>query len=213
MGNNKNDMIGKKFNRLMVIEECKERDKNRNKVYKCICDCGNITYVKGTNLRSGHTKSCGCYHNDISKKRIIKLSTKHGKSNTKLYNIWQGIKQRCCYTKHISYKDYGGRGITVCDTWLHDFDVFYDWAKSSGYKDGLTIDRIDVNGNYEPNNCRWVTRKQQNLNTRQNVYLTYNGKTQTMKEWSDELCVNYNTLRTRHRNGYDDKECLFGKDD
>lgn len=136
---------------------------------------------------------------------------KHGKRHTRLYSILDKIKQRCYNKNHTAYKNYGGRGVKVCNEWLNDFMTFYDWSMNHGYKDTLTIDRIDVNGNYEPDNCRWVDRKTQANNRRNNVYLTYNGKTQTMKEWSRELGVKYKTIFYRHKQKWTDKECLFGK--
>ena len=121
------------------------------------------------------------------------------------------IKQRCNNLNNPRYKDYGGRGITICDEWLNDFMAFYNWSVKNGYQDNLTIDRIDNNKGYSPLNCRWATINEQANNTRSNVYLTYDGKTQTMKEWVNELNVPYGTIKQRHRKGWTDKECLFGK--
>ena len=190
-----------------MLEDTLER-KNKHPIYKCICDCGDIVYVKGCHLRSGHTKSCGCLNVEKNKK----LHTKHGKRYTRLYRIWLNMKDRCYNKNNLSYKNYGGRGIKICDEWLHDFVNFYNWSMTNGYKDELTIDRINVNGNYEHSNCRWATTKQQNNNRRNNAYLTYNGKTQTMKQWSDDLNISYNTIKQRHRKGWSDNECLFGKE-
>ena len=196
-------MIGKKFGRLTVLKDTLER-KNKHPIYKCICDCGNIVYVKGCHLRSGHTKSSGCLRHE-------KYNLKHGKRYTRLYKIWLNIKQRCNNLNNPRYKDYGGRGITICDEWLNDFMAFYNWSVKNGYRDNLTIDRIDNNKGYSPLNCRWATINEQANNTRSNVYLTYDGKTQTMKEWVNELNVPYGTIKQRHRKGWTDKECLFGK--
>lgn len=183
------DVIGKKFGKLLVLEECKERDKNGGKIYKCKCDCGNISYVRRGNLIAKNgTKSCGCSHVGHSK---------HGKTNTRLYNIWLGMKNRCCNPNSTSYKNWGGRGILVCKEWKESFETFYDWAINNGYRDNLSIDRIDNDGNYEPSNCRWATRKEQANNTRNNVYLTYNGKTQTMTQWADEFGVSHETIRRK----------------
>lgn len=197
------EMIGKKFGRLTILEECEERDKYHYKVYKCKCDCGNIIYVNSNKLKSGNTKSCGCL-------KIEKL-TKHEKCNTRLYSIYYNIKSRCYNEHYRDYKDYGGRGITVCDEWKHDFKNFYNWAMDNGYKEGLTIDRIDVNGNYTPDNCRWATLKQQGNNKRNTVYLTYEGKTRSLSEWADELGVKYSRLYTRYRRKWTTKEILLGK--
>lgn len=133
---------------------------------------------------------------------------KHGKKGTKLYNTWLHMKTRCYNKNYNRYDDYGGRGITICDEWINDFKAFYDWSMSNGYKDNLTIDRIDVNGNYEPDNCRWADRKTQANNRRNNVYLTYNGKTKTISQWSRELNIPENTIRSRYYRNKTDIECL-----
>lgn len=200
MSNNKYNMIGKKFGRLIVLKECNERSGNE-KLYKCQCECGNITYVRGSPLRNGHTKSCGC----------LRKSVIHGKSNDRLYNIYCNMVARCYDKKHISYLWYGYKGIKVYREWLDNRTTFFEWAINNGYKDNLTIDRIDVNGNYEPNNCRWITNKEQQNNRTNNIRLTYNGKTQTISQWADELCINRKTISTRYYRGWSMKECLFGK--
>lgn len=121
------------------------------------------------------------------------------------------MKKRC-YNKHRKdFYEYGGRGITVCKEWFDDFMTFYDWSMSNGYNDNLTIDRIDNNKGYSPDNCRWVDIKTQSNNTRKNVYLSYNGETMTLAEWSRKLNINRNTLKARYRKGWSDKDCLFGK--
>lgn len=199
----RNEMIGKKFGRLTVIEETGERDKHKYKIYKCQCSCGNIIYTNCNSLKSGNTKSCGCLKNE-------KL-TKHGKYYTRLYRIYNNMKNRCCNKKHRDFQYYGGRGVTVCDEWLDDFTTFYDWAMKNGYKDNLTLDRIDVNGDYEPSNCRWTTPKEQANNTRNNVCLTYNGETKTLHQWADTLGLKYACLYSRYRRKWKIKDILFGK--
>lgn len=206
MPNNKYNMIGQKFGRLTVINELKERTKYGDKIYKCLCDCGNYVIAVGTILRRGSKKSCGCLNHEPKYKT-------HGKHNTRLFKTLNRMKQRCYNKNTPNYKNYGGRGIVVCDEWLNNFMKFYNWAINNGYDDNLTIDRIDVDGNYEPNNCRWITNLEQQNNKRNNVLLTYKGKTQTMAQWCKELNINYNTLSGRHYRGYTDKECLFGRDD
>lgn len=121
-------------------------------------------------------------------------------SNTKIYMMWKNMKKRCYNPKCDRYKNYGGRGVKICNCWLKDFKYFYNWAMKNGYKEGLSIDRIDVNGNYEPRNCRFISMEEQYLNRTDNHNITYKGKTQTMKKWSDELGINYDTLRHRLNN-------------
>ena len=189
-------LTGQKFGRLTVLGFDKQ-DNYRQYMWLCKCDCGNIVSVRGYSLRSGNTQSCGCLQKDIN----LKLRQTHGKTNTRIYNIWVGMKQRCLTPSTSCYKYYGGRGISLCDEWK-SFEPFNEWAISNGYQENLTLDRIDVNGNYEPQNCRWITLKEQQNNTRRNHYITYNGETKTLKEWSEQLGINHSTLldRLRHPN-------------
>jgi hypothetical protein len=154
--------IGGRFGKLVVLKEVPKPDgiKDKHKFWLCLCDCGNQKIVSDGNI-GRNTISCGCYRNSSRPK-------KHGfashKKYDKLYHTWNGIKYRCYNEKSKDYKHYGGRGITVCEAWLNDFLTFRDWAIANGYTDELTIDRIDVNGNYEPSNCRWITVAEQNRN-------------------------------------------------
>lgn len=122
---------------------------------------------------------------------------RHGLRHTRLYGIYQHMKQRCYNPNNKDYHCYGERGIIVCDEWLNDFQAFYDWAMSNGYQENLTLDRMNVNGNYEPTNCRWATSKEQANNTRANHYITFEGKTHTMSEWAKIMRISYSTLRYR----------------
>lgn len=162
----KNNLQGKRYGRLLVLEKTDMR-KGRRIVWKCQCDCGNITYVPGSDLISGHTQSCGCLMVDT----VTKMFTKHSMTKTRLHTVWSGMKARCNNKNHDSYHNYGGRGIRVCEEWINDFNAFYEWAIQNGYDENAkqgecTIDRIDNDGNYEPFNCRWVDMKTQAKNTR-----------------------------------------------
>lgn len=185
------NLIGKKFGNLTVIDEVGYRNK---KVYwLCRCNCGNLCEVPTGNLRSGNTTSCGCVHKELTSK-LFKI---HGQNDTRLYVIWCHIKQRC-YNEHCKeHKYYGERNIKMCGAWLNDFMNFYNWAINNGYDDTLTIDRINVNGNYEPNNCRWITQKQQTRNRRSNVIFTYKCKTKCLADWCETLGLNRRTVYSR----------------
>ena len=196
------DLTGQRFGRLKVLEFVPN---DRRKAYwKCQCDCGNITTIIGRDLRRGHTLSCGCFQIE----QAVKCNTKHNSKHTRIYSIWCGMKQRCLNSNNESYKDYGGRGITICEEWLNDFKVFYDWALQNGYTDELTIDRIDVNGNYEPNNCRWTDMKTQQRNKSSNVFVEYQGRKITIAEAASELGIKRNVLYARYSKG-DRGEELF----
>ena len=186
------DITGQKFGRLTVLKFI-GTNKNRNSLWECKCDCGKSVIVQKTNLISGNTKSCGCLN--------MERKTKHNKSKSRLFRVWEGIKQRCLNPNSSEYKNYGGRGIGICDEWL-DFETFYEWATNNGFIEDVskgqnTIDRIDVNRNYEPGNCRFVDMKVQSNNTRRNRYITFNNKTQTISQWARELGIKPNTLLAR----------------
>lgn len=197
------EMIGKKFGKLTVIEQLNTRDKHGYPIYKCVCDCGNVVHVNSNKLKTHNTKSCGCL-------KFERLRT-HGHSHDRLYTIYNNLKNRCCNKNHRDFKDYGGRGIAVCDEWCNDFMNFYKWSIANGYNDTLTIDRIDVNGNYEPSNCRWTNSTTQSRNKRNTVYLTYNGVTKSLPQWAEELGVKYNKLYSRYRRKWTTKEILLGR--
>lgn len=186
------DLTGQRFGRLTVVKFAGV-DKNRNKCWDCKCDCGKNVTVYGSHLKSGNTKSCGCLNRETRAKRFWK----HGGSRERLYCIWKGMIGRTERKSLINYKDYGGCGIKVCEQWRGDFKRFYDWAIGHGYKDGLTIDRIDITGNYCPENCRWVTMKEQNNNKRNNIKIEYKGEMLTLAQWSERLGIERNTLKAR----------------
>lgn len=166
------DLTGKRFGRLTVVEQA-ERGKANEIRYRCVCDCGNETISYRSSLMSGRAKSCGCLQKEVQASRLSKELRKYSSPTRgdRLYKVWKGMRERCYYSKHMSYKNYGGRGINVCDSWRNDFASFESWALANGYdrdaKHGeCTLDRIDVNGNYCPENCRWVPMSVQNKNKR-----------------------------------------------
>ena len=155
-------MTGREFGRLKVIGLAYM--KNHKSYWLCECKCGKHKAIRKDALISGRVKSCGCLNRERARENVAIRNYKHGKSNTRLYSIWRSMKKRCYNPKHKNYDRYGGRGIIVCDEWLYDFSAFYEWAVTHGYKDYLTIDRINNNGIYEPLNCRWITIQEQQRN-------------------------------------------------
>ena len=169
----KKDLTGQRFGRLVVLYEDPIRAKAGGVQWVCQCDCGNKVTVRSSCLLQGYTKSCGCLRIDIAKEHCPKPmfgdrnpAYRHGHMKTRIYSIWQGMKKRCYEAKQINFMYYGGRGVTVCDEWKNSFKAFYKWAVSNGYRNDLTLDRIDPNGHYCPGNCRWVSWSVQNKNKR-----------------------------------------------
>lgn len=177
------NLVGLRFGNLTVVSRAEKRP-NKRTYFNCVCDCGNECVVDAEKLRNGITRSCGC----IKGKLISQSKTRHGYSHTRLHNIWVCMKRRC-YPSHPQHNDYYDRGIRVCEEWSgkNGFDTFLDWALKSGYNEELSIDRIDNNKGYYPENCRWATPKQQGNNKRNNVVTFYNGKKVTAKELSEIL--------------------------
>lgn len=194
-----NDLTGRKFGKLTVIKldhkkhyESNGKSKGFMYYWLCKCDCGNIKVIRGVSLTTGHTKSCGCLY-----------SSQNNLSKTRLYKILEGIKGRCLYPKNNRYEFYGAKGVSICQEWLDNFQNFYNWAMENGYKDNLTIDRIDINGNYEPLNCRWVDIKTQARNKSNNKLITYNGQTLCVTEWAEILNIKPRVIRDRLRRGWE----------
>ena len=181
------DLTGQRFGRLVVLERARNSSQG-TAMWRCQCDCGNITVVRSYLLKKGRTKSCGCQKYEVH--------TTHEQSGTRLYRIWAAMKSRVTNPNNTNYSDYGGRGITLFDAWM-EFEPFYEWAIKNGYSDELTIDRIDNDKGYSPDNCRWVTRKEQDENRRCNHLITYKGETKTLSQWAEHFHIPYGTLRTR----------------
>lgn len=198
-----NDLTDKKFCRLTVIERA-ENNKHNRAQWKCICDCGNTIIVSGNALLKGNTKSCGCLTAEAIRKSKNK---KHGMSNTRIFHCWSAMKDRCNNPNNKAYKNYGGRGITICPEWM-EFQPFYDWSMANGYADNLTIDRINVNGNYEPSNCQWITKKEQNNNKRNNHLIEYNGETKTIAQWAEIAGLKRRVLTQRISSGWDIEKAM-----
>ena len=190
------NLLNQRYGKLIVIKEL-GRTKSGKAQWLCKCDCGNKKIISSASLRRGTTNSCGCL--------VIEKATKHNMARTSIYNCWCDMKSRCLNKNNKEYKNYGGRGIKVCDSWLK-FENFY---KDMGVKpNGLTIDRINNNGNYELSNCRWATKKEQGNNKRTNKRLFFNGKEYTLKQWCCFLKLNYYTIHSRFRLGWDVKKAL-----
>lgn len=181
---------GDKFGRFTIMNELPKKDGRR--IFLCKCDCGNEKVVKLFSLTSGVTVSCACYNREISKE----VNMKHGGYQTKLYSVWNGMKYRCFNPNRKSWKDYGGRGITICPEWM-DFSVFAVWAMSSGYQDDLTIERKDNDGNYCPENCTWVSVAEQRRNTTRVHKVEFNGQWKTFRQWAEYADIHQSTLRHR----------------
>ena len=190
-------VTGKKFNRLTVLQRVANEECGIAR-WLCVCECGNETLVRGAHLKSGSIKSCGCFKKD--RMSIVNTKYKHGIAKTYAYRSWKGMLQRCYNSKNARYKDYGGRGIIVCERWKHLENFLEDMGERPK---GLTIERIDNNKGYSPDNCKWATWKEQNRNRRSNHLVTYQGETKCLIEWAEALGIKYHILSNRlNRLGY-----------
>lgn len=194
------DYIGKVYGRLTVESFLRDIGNVKNRLYaNCICECGSKAKVQLDHLKRGLTTSCGCYKYEVNLMTDNKHRT-HGLRKTRIYNIYHGMKKRCYNSNIKNYSDYGGRDIKICDEWLNDengFTSFCNWSVENGYEDNLSIDRIDNDKGYSPDNCRWTTAKIQCDNRRNNHMIEYNGKTQNMKAWATEYNLPYYILQNR----------------
>ena len=202
------DLTGQTFGRLTVLHRTENHyyPNGRHDVqYLCQCECGNTVSVLGIHLRSGHTTSCGCYRAETTKTTM----TTHGMTGSRLHNAWKNMIERCANPHHKNYDIYGGRGIEVCRDWQNSFQAFNDWAMQNGYAEHLTLDRIDVNRGYSPENCRWITQKAQCNNTRRNINVEINGETHTLKQWTEILGLKYGTISSRVERGWSPRDALL----
>jgi len=194
---NRLELTSQKFGRLTVLKFAYM--KKGKSYWNCFCKCGNEKIISSNCLKNGHTKSCGCLNID----NITERNKIHSLSKTRFYHIWCGIKERCLNKNKKAYKNYGERGIKICDGWLNFinfrddmYESYLEHIKNFGTKH-TTIDRKDNEGNYEKNNCKWSTRTEQAINKRNNIFLTHNDITLTLTEWARKLNLNKNTLRSR----------------
>lgn len=200
------DLVGIQFGMLKVVEFMGR--KNSHSWFRCECKCGGQTVTTSNNLRRFHTTSCGCYN----EKMFRQCAIKHGLSRHKLFRTWIDMRNRCYFINHNRFEHYGGKGIKVCDIWRDDFIEFYRWAIANGWKKGLSLDRKENNKGYQPDNCRWITVKEQNRNRTSNVHLTIDGVTKIIVEWSEISGNNYEKIRSRVKRGWSHKEAVYGKE-
>lgn len=202
------DLTGQTFGRLTVLSKISSSTKGSE--YLCQCTCGNQKVVKRSCLVTGGTKSCGCLghevHSIIAKENFITHGFSRDKKYKKLYHTWSAMIHRCYNASNKRYNNYGNRGIGVCDEWMNDFLAFYNWAMANGYQEGLSIERKDVNGNYEPNNCTWIPLGEQALNRSNTLTLTIGGVTHSIPEWAKLYGIKSGTIRQRLDRGYEGED-------
>lgn len=193
-------LTGNRYGRLSVLGR-EESDNKKNSMWNCICMCGVKVIVGGSHLKNGHIQSCGCLRKEVTSKRSLKHSHAKNKiDTTTTYHAWQDMRKRCTNPNRKEYKNYGGRGINVCDRWTNSFENFLE--DMGERPEGLSIDRIDNNGNYEPSNCRWATKKEQCGNKRNNKWITWNGITKIQEYWSREWNLSRRIITYNISQGY-----------
>lgn len=191
------DISGQRYGKLVAIMPTEERTKGGGVLWLFKCDCGNEKTIPANSVRTGLVQSCGC------------LLRKHGMAGARLFNIWVDMRQRCTNPNSTHFQSWGGKGVSVCDEWNSDFRAFRDWALNNGYNDSLSLDRRDVEGNYEPCNCRWATSIEQARNTTANRKISIDGDTRLLCEWLEISPVTAATYYRRKRLGLNDKDALF----
>ena len=189
--------IGKKQGSIIVLSHFKKGKYNTN-YFRCQCDCGRISEIATSHFFNDNQTTCGRFHKKYENSKI----------GEKLYNTWNRMIHRCYDPKNHKYYRYGARGNSVCDEWKNDYDTFYKWAMNNGYKEGLSIHRINNDANYEPSNCRWATRKQQQRNMSLNRIIEYKGENKCLSEWCEELNLYYPTIIGRLHKGWSEEKAL-----
>lgn len=197
------NLTGERYGRLVVQEKTTIR-RSGQVVWLCRCDCGKYCKATTGDLRSGRHSSCGCYQKEL----VSKLMSTHGESKTRLYGIWCAMIKRCENKNGQGFENYGGRGISVCPEWRNDYVAFRDWSMLNGYSDNLSIDRIDVDGDYCPENCRWSDRYTQMNNTRRTRQFEYKSEVHTLREWSDITGISFTLLKGRLQRGWSFEKTL-----
>jgi len=198
-GNGFKDLTGKKFGRLFV-EGLSDKKAGRKAYWWCKCECGKKKEIRSDSLTrtTKPVRSCGCIRDEQATINV-KVNHKHKGSYTALHHTWMRMRQRCNNPDNKRYENYGGRGIKVCDDWDSDFETFRTWAQNNGYHEGLSIERINVDGNYEPTNCTWIPMEEQAVNRTSTVWVEFQGETLNLKQWAEKLNINYGTLAARYR--------------
>lgn len=191
------NLLGLKYGRLVVISPAKS--KNSKTLWNCKCECGNIVQVSSTNLRAGHTQSCGCLSKEILEQRNFKHGQTVGHQNTRTYTCWIDMRRRCYNPKNKEYHNYGGRGVSVCSEWASFEQFLSDMGECPT---DHTLDRLDVNGDYCLQNCRWSTRRQQSRNKRTNTIIIHNGQSKPLVEWLEYFGITWGTYNKRRKRGW-----------